>query len=136
MKSKPFSALVTARLEACQQTLGIKAGEYMQDDDRHWNFKQAGAILGCSPEEALLGMLAKHIVSVLDLARASGRGEVPSKELVKEKIGDWICYGVLLEGLFEERRATKEARSCQNCAICTRCDEEIVSDCCSRWRPA
>lgn len=69
------------------------------------NFKLAGAKTSKTPAEALMGMKAKHDVSIDDMVDMLKRGVVPSKEMVAEKIGDSINYLLLLEGLIEEARA-------------------------------
>jgi hypothetical protein len=68
------------------------------------NFNRAAAMLGCCPERALVGMLSKHLVSVLDLVDAiEQRGELPTVKLLEEKCGDSINYLILLEALVKER---------------------------------
>lgn len=104
MNEKTFAQLVDARLSHCNKVLTEKGEEYSRDGDRLWNFKRAAEKQGCTPAEALLGMKAKHDVSVDDFVDALARGEVPSKEQVAEKVGDSINYMLLLEGLIEEAR--------------------------------
>jgi hypothetical protein len=102
-----FGKLVNARLAVCNQTLGRKANEYATEDRLH-NFKIAASLQGIEPETALLGMWAKHIVSVVDIVNRTERGEdCPSREMLSEKITDVINYALLLEALIEERRCAQ-----------------------------
>lgn len=108
MSPEDFGQLVDARIAVCNQTLGRKATEYATDDRLH-NFKVAAALQGIEPETALLGMWAKHIVSVVDIVNKIEReGIIPSKELLSEKITDVINYPLLLEALIEERRCAQK----------------------------
>ena len=109
MSPKDFDALVEARLGFCSQTLQLKAEEYATTDRLH-NFKVAAALQGVEPETALLGMWAKHIVSIRDIIdRIEARELLPSPKMLSEKITDTINYAILLEALIEERReANKE----------------------------
>ena len=59
-------------------------------------------MLGQSPEKALVGMLAKHLVSILDIVDAIPK-QIPTPALVEEKIGDAVNYLILLEALLKER---------------------------------
>jgi hypothetical protein len=49
-------------------------------------------------------MLKKHVISVRDMIMDVDRGIVPSQQALDDKLTDWINYGLLLEGLFCERR--------------------------------
>jgi hypothetical protein len=104
MSPEKFELLVKDRMAKCAKVLDLKAGEYATSDRLH-NFKVAAALQDIEPETALLGMWAKHIVSVVDIIYGiEHRGEIPSKELLSEKITDVINYAHLLEALIEERR--------------------------------
>jgi hypothetical protein len=109
MIAKDFEKLVEDRFGYCSRTLQRKADEYATDDRLH-NFKVAAALQGIEPETALLGMWAKHIVSIRDIIeRIEHQGTIPAPGLLSEKITDVINYAVLLEGLIEERRITMAA---------------------------
>jgi hypothetical protein len=57
------------------------------------------------PETALVGMWAKHVVSLVDIVEKLEMYMVePAVDLVEEKITDVINYMILLEALFAERR--------------------------------
>jgi hypothetical protein len=104
MRPEEFEKIVEERIAKCAETLDLKATEYATSDRLH-NFKVAAALQAIEPETALLGMWAKHIVSVVDIIYGiEHRAEMPSKELLSEKLTDVINYALLLEGLIEERR--------------------------------
>jgi hypothetical protein len=120
MNSKTFNEILIKTLTASERTLGVKASEYATSGDRFHNFKRAAARLGCTPEQALIGMEAKHDTSVLDIVSATSNiADDPStngahkvltsaqraaiKARIDEKIGDSINYRILLKGLLYER---------------------------------
>lgn len=107
MKEEEFGKLVKARLDKCIGTLVLKNKEYSSDVDRLHNFKQAGRARGVSPEEALSGMLMKHLVSMWDMIDDI-EYKVPIQRTVSEKLGDIINYVLLLEALITERRGEGE----------------------------
>ena len=80
---------------------GKKNLEYSRNDDKLWNFKRAAMVQGVTPEFALLGMMSKHLVSIIDICQD---GELPAKELLAEKITDTVNYLILLEAIIEEQR--------------------------------
>lgn len=99
MTEEDFEVLLKSRLKKTEVTLSHKANEYAIANDRLHNFHVAARILGTTPENALLGMANKHLVSVLDLIRYPG---TVTPERVDEKIGDLINYLILLEAVFKE----------------------------------
>lgn len=99
-----FEECVENRIKYIREVLSAKAEEYATDDNRFHNFDVAARILVCTPEQALQGMLSKHIVSVLDLVEWSETKPLEITEaLIGEKIGDAINYLMLLEGLLRRR---------------------------------
>lgn len=105
-----FRNVLFNRISEMQRVLGDKEKEYALEGDRYHNFKVAGLILNQSPEKALVGMWAKHLVSVLDIVNSIDRGEfTASSRLIDEKIGDAINYLVLLEGMLMNRLENSEA---------------------------
>ena len=102
-----FNSVVEERIEKISQVLASKAQEYATDKSRFHNFEVAGRVLDTTPEKALLGMMLKHFVSVMDLIDwADGSAQKLSNELIDEKIGDNINYLILLEGMLKERIQT------------------------------
>lgn len=98
MTTEVFNELIEKELETCRNVLVKKAGEYATEDRLH-NFKVAAAVQGISPMEALAGMMAKHTVSVYDMA--STNSDAPLG-LWNEKITDHINYLLLLWAMVNE----------------------------------
>lgn len=104
MTDEKFEQVVKNRIEKIKNILGNKAKEYASRIDRLHNFNEARKIFRCETKEyALLGMLNKHLVSVVDMIEKWEKyGILPSVSMVDEKIGDTINYSILLEALFLE----------------------------------
>ena len=85
MTHDKFQIVLENTFESCRQVLGTKSAEYARGKDKLHNFKRAAAILGNSPEKALLGMKVKHTTSILDLIDDLDIGKLPSVELLNEK---------------------------------------------------
>ena len=107
MKTDQFNEIVTARVQSIQTVLMNKAKEYSSDTDRLHNFKVAAGLASRpeTPEQALWGMMRKHLVSVIDIIDQTAVGKAPSDHMRNEKIGDSINYLILLEALLIERQA-------------------------------
>jgi hypothetical protein len=108
MKTEQFNEIVSNRIESIQDVLMAKAKEYSSDTDRLHNFKVAAALASRpeTPEQALWGMMRKHLVSVIDIIDQTAIGNAPSDHMRNEKIGDSINYLILLEALLIERQST------------------------------
>lgn len=104
MTDEKFEQVVKDRIEKIKKVLGNKAKEYASRVDRLHNFNEARKIFRCNTKEyALLGMLNKHLVSVVDMIEKwEKHGILPSVSMLDEKIGDTINYSILLEALFLE----------------------------------
>lgn len=105
MKHEDFVKILNRRIAKCVNILSGKAKEYASEEDRLHNFKRAAAMLDTTPEKALIGMFAKHMVSILDLVNKPWEA---SEEMVDEKIGDAINYLILLEAVMAETRQSEE----------------------------
>lgn len=109
MDSKTFERLADVRVRTCLSLMAHhKAPEYMRDGDRLSNFKKAGRLLGVTPEEALIGMMTKHLVSLMDIVGDIAKGQPVVLEQFREKITDAVNYLLLLEGLVSERLGVQE----------------------------
>lgn len=106
MIQKDFLVVLNQRIKKTVSVLGIKAQEYSSSTDRLHNFKRAGAMQGITPEKALIGMLAKHLVSVMDMIDDLAKDQHHPIPVWDEKLGDAINYLCLLEGLIVERSVT------------------------------
>lgn len=105
MTQKEFDQILDLRIAAMRQTLAGKGVEYGAGGDMLHNFKVAAKLSSSdeTPEQALWGMMKKHLVSIIDIVDATGRGGFPSPALRGEKICDGINYLLLLEALLIER---------------------------------
>lgn len=113
MKTERFENILSERLKKCIDTLSVKANEYATEDRLH-NFKVAAQLQNCTPITALAGMMAKHTVSVYDLAERQENGLVVTKEMWDEKIGDHINYLLLLDALITEKFDEETEGACEN----------------------
>lgn len=102
MTAEQFNHLLDERIEAIRRVLQYKAEEYASSKDRLHNFKAAALLQHCTPAQALLGMLSKHLVSVVDMVLTDSLGDKPHPDKLNEKIGDAINYLILLEAIFKE----------------------------------
>ena len=117
MEPKEFDELTEQVIERIRKVQTAKNAEYASVDDRLHNFKRAGAMRQVIPEEALIGMWTKHIISILDIVdklnvenKGVGLSFIVSpvhlgipKAMIEEKVGDAIIYLILLEALLKER---------------------------------
>jgi hypothetical protein len=90
MNNSDFEKVVERRCELIKSVLISKAKEYASDVDRLHNFKVAGNlnINIETPEQALWGMLRKHLVSIIDIIANTHWGKYPAQAVRDEKIGD------------------------------------------------
>ena len=98
MTATEFERIFEEQVERSRIMLVNKASEYATEDRLH-NFKVAAALEGKTPEQALAGMMAKHTVSVYDMAES---GLAYPIELWQEKITDHINYLFLLNAIVRE----------------------------------
>lgn len=89
----------------CSKILLQKRKEYATEDDFH-NFNVAAALQRITPEQALIGMMDKHVVSVHDLVNEHAEGRQVAVEKWREKIGDNINYLLILWAMLEKERAS------------------------------
>ena len=99
MNKELYQLLITETMKECSNTLTSKANEYTSQDDMFHNFVVAGVLQGQTKEQALRGMMAKHLVSINDMI-----DDVPkySREQWQEKIGDAINYLLILSAMVKE----------------------------------
>src|SRR3989304_4618166 len=91
---------IKAKIDNLCENKGL---EYSDQTDRLSNFKRAAALEKCQPEQALLGMVTKQIVSIYDMVDRLCENAVYPTEVTIEKTGDIIVYMIILQALFEER---------------------------------
>ena len=98
MTTADFERIFEEQINRSRSVLVSKAKEYATEDRLH-TFKVAAALEGKTPEQALAGMMAKHTVSVYDMAES---GLAYPIELWQEKITDHINYLFLLNAIVRE----------------------------------
>ncbi len=100
MNNQEFQKLLDHRLNRTKDTLGVKGSEYCKEDDRLKNFKDAALLNDVTPEQALWGFVTKHIVALKDFIKFPDK---VTRTQWEEKIGDIICYMILLEAILSKR---------------------------------
>ena len=93
-----FEDIVDNTLDEIQDTLIVKAKEYIRNEDPLHNFRMGSNMTGGSKEKVMWGFMVKHLVSLQDLINEESK----DLELIEEKIGDLLCYLVLMQASFEE----------------------------------
>ena len=102
MTYKEFDGWIMEQGGKCLGTLVLKGEDYA-GQDRLDHFKKAAALTDATPEEALWGMAAKHVVSVAKLCRTGRKPQTPEEFAVwDEKIGDTINYMLILSAMIRE----------------------------------
>lgn len=127
MNSVKFDKVVEGCIDKIKSVLQKKSQEYSSDDDKLHNFNKAKDLMRCKTKEfALLGMLNKHLVSVIDMIEKYEKtGKLPNSYLLDEKIGDSINYFILLKACFYDDMIRKEAEKenlCEKCLKVVDCD--------------
>ena len=94
-------------MQICADTLKRKTKEYTGDDvDRLGAFKAAAALQHTTPERALAGMLAKHIVSLYDMCFAENT--CFDMSTWDEKITESLNYLFLLKAIVKEGHTNQQ----------------------------
>ena len=110
MTQKEFQAVFREQVRQCEGLLIQKAKEYTGDNpDRLSAFKAAAAIQDSTPQRALAGMMAKHIISIYDMCYIISIYDMcytdrKTFELAvwEEKITDSLNYLFLLKAVIKE----------------------------------
>ena len=98
---KEVNAVFDEQVKLCADTLQRKTKEYTGDNaDRLSAFKAAAALQNCTQEQALAGMMAKHIISLYDMCFAAGVSY--DLDTWNEKITDSLNYLFLLKAIVKE----------------------------------
>lgn len=97
MKNEDFEKVLSRRLDRIKETLGIKAKEYVRNNDRLHNFNVGADITNTGRHRVLDGFLMKHYISYRDMLDDIDNGKLPTPAYIDEKIGDIINYFILQE---------------------------------------
>lgn len=95
MKAVDFEECSKEVIDHCWKLMFDKSKEYASDTDRLANFKQPTSLLETNPAKVCLMYDMKHIASIVKMANDVDKGVLPTKELLLEKVGDYINYGLL-----------------------------------------
>ena len=101
MEHLKFVELVSDREETSRAVLDRKGAVYSSSNDRLHNFKSVGAMKKETPQKALWGMVAKHIIATQDMVNS---GKTPTAGWINEYLGDIHNYMYLLEAIWEDAR--------------------------------
>lgn len=105
MKEEDLKKIMEKQFERCMVVMLGKSIEYTEgSDDKLEHFRAAAALMGVTPEAALMGMMSKHLVSVADMCMDQRGSESYSMDRWDEKITDSINYLLLLRAIVEETR--------------------------------
>ena len=101
MNQESFNKIVEDRIALVRSTLTSKGEEYTSNEDvfEAFNTMASGLSFHSDSKQVLWELLVKHLYSIRKMITTNN---MPSKELVKEKIGDAVNYLILLEGIFNE----------------------------------
>ena len=94
MNTTNFEGVVNHTCAAIKKTLTSKAKEYSQHGDRLHNFNVASTVNGIPVDKSIWYMATKHLTCVIDMVNSV---DLPTTEMVEEKIGDLINYLVILK---------------------------------------
>ena len=110
MTAERFEEVFNEQMDYCRELLIQKSKEYaIKNPDRLQHFKRTAGFLKTTPEDALVGMLSKHLISVVDMCRDPEPERYPIEQWT-EKITDTINYLLLLKGIVVERLEVKEPK--------------------------
>ena len=106
-----FNDVVIGQMERCKMLLITKGNEYAPEAmenikiDRLAHFKKAAMLMSTTPQIALMGMLVKHYISIMDMCLDEGDYLI---EQWDEKITDSINYLLILRAIVEEAQHEKD----------------------------
>ena len=105
MKNDDFNEVIDGILTSSRDMLIRKSEGYSTDEDRLHNFRTAAALNDSTMEQALWGMLTKHIISIRDMVMS---GEAYDADIWDEKLGDAINYLALLKAITVEKTSPSD----------------------------
>lgn len=105
-----FNEVVDIQLSTVSNMLVNKRRQYADDVDVLHNFRSAAQLHSSTLVSALAGMMAKHTVSIYDMAREANPDDRFSLQLWDEKITDHIAYLVLLKAVLVEEHTKRQQK--------------------------
>lgn len=104
MRQEEFEVVVKDTMDAINQLLLIKGGEYAGSDDRLANFKRGELRTGAHPFQVLWIYLSKHIDSVETYIKDIATGKTRTRsEPIEGRLDDIINYCILMKALIKEK---------------------------------
>ena len=103
MKPEFLTKVLTETLDSIKQTLGVKAIEYVRNNNAMHNFDEGAKITGQTREKVLYGFALKHHISIADIRNDIEQNKLPTAETVNEKFNDAINYLILEKASVLER---------------------------------
>lgn len=102
MDSQTFERLTDEQLKVCKEVMFSKRAEYSGNADVLHNFRQAVTLLAMSPAEVAFCYDTKHISSIQKIVKELSQGRTPSEAIWREKITDYLNYGLLMHACVME----------------------------------
>ena len=99
MHKELFDDIFERQIHLCEEKLLAKREEYAPDHDVLHNFKVAAELQKETPRQALAGMMAKHTVSIFDMACSNEHFTLDQWD---EKLTDHINYLIILSAIIQE----------------------------------
>lgn len=93
MNQADFSVMLSESFERITSILDAKSAEYSKDKDKLHNFIKASHLTGETVNQAIAGMLVKHVVSIFDMIEDEGEYSLDRWD---EKLFDTLNYLLLL----------------------------------------
>ena len=103
MKVEFLKEVVDKTLSSIRYSLGVKAVEYVRNEDAMHNFNVGSKMTGMIREKVLYGFSLKHLISISDIRNDIEKGVLPTEKIVEEKYGDAINYLILEKASVLER---------------------------------
>jgi hypothetical protein len=108
-----FENILAAQIKRVQDVLVVKAAEYATED-KLANFKKVANLRGVTVPQAILGMMAKHTVSIYDMTES---GNPFPLDLWDEKITAHINYLILLRAALIEQNDPESLSGFDNAKV-------------------
>lgn len=95
MKPDFFKEVLDDTLSTIKKSLGVKAMEYVRNNNAMHNFDEGARIENTTREKVIHNFALKHHISISDIRNDIAAGKLPEPETVEEKYGDAINYLIL-----------------------------------------
>ena len=103
MTIKEFKILLDQTFEKSKKTYNLKMNEYATDIDVFQSFREGvGFSFQDTPEGVAWNYACKHFESIKNII-SKVQDEVPTDEILDEKIGDAINYLIIIKSLIKQR---------------------------------